>query len=86
MNKYRVQELTSDINEDAEQHYWENCPHGCEDDMCEGHFEDADRLFMVHNLFDRHDGDGAGYFSEARAQLIAKFMEGIEPSDQGLER
>ncbi len=75
MPKYEVEEWTGELNEDAQEHYWENCPHGCEDDDCEGHYEDKDRLFGITNLFDRTDGDGAGYFSERRAKLIATFME-----------
>ena len=74
MPEYKVEEWTQDINEDAKEHYWEGCPHGCADDECEGHFEDKDRMFSVTNLFDRNDGDGAGYFSEDRARLIAEFM------------
>lgn len=75
MTKYMVKEWTDELNEDAEEHYWEDCPHGCVDDECEGHYEDKDRLFSVTNIFDRHDGDGAGYFSEARAILLAAFLE-----------
>lgn len=73
--KYRVEEWTEEVNEDSKQHHWENCPHGCEDGDCEGHYEDADRLFGVTNIFDRTDGDGAGYFSEGRAKLLAAFLE-----------
>ena len=73
--KYTVEEFTQEINEDEGKNYWENGPHGCDDDDCEGHFEDEDRLFAITNLFDRHAGDGTGYFSEARAKLLAHFME-----------
>ena len=81
MPKYRVEEMTSEINDGAETYYDEQCPHGCEADECEGHFEDEDRLFMIHDLFDRLDGEGAGYFSEKRARLIADFMFMTEAHD-----
>ncbi len=71
--KYKVEEWTEEMG--AEKEYYDaNCPHGCPEDDCEGHYEDKDRMFSVSNLFDRHDGDGAGYFSEQRARLIAIFM------------
>jgi len=75
MPVFTVEEMTLDIDPDAGHLYLEECPHGCADGACEGHLEDRDRLFAVTNLFDRHDGEGAGYFSEARAKLIAEFME-----------
>ena len=74
---YQVEEFTTVVDDDAKQYYWESCPHGCADDECEGHCEDEDRIFMIHDLFDRHDGDGAGYFSKERAELIAAFMRGL---------
>ena len=73
MPKYTVEEWT---NEGAQEHYWENCP-----DECVGHYEDKDRLFSVTNIFDRHDGDGAGYFSKTRANLLAAFMEVQDDQD-----
>lgn len=77
---YTVEEWTEKVNEGAQEYYRVSCPHGCEDGDCEGHYEDKDRLFSVTNLFDRHDDDGAGYFSESRARLIASLMEALDPN------
>ena len=60
MPRFRVEELTDEINQDAAVYYDKNCPHGCEEDGCEGHFADENRLFQITNLFDRDDGDGGG--------------------------
>ncbi len=79
MAKYIVEELDIECLDPDHVFYDHPCPHGCPQDDCEGHVDDKDRMYFINGLYDRHDGDEAGYFSKERVELIAAFMNAQDP-------
>ncbi len=67
---WTTEDLTSEVMEGYRQFYFENCPHGCADDDCGGHYEQ--RAFAVNGIGHIPDGDSEyWYFTEADAEFIA---------------
>ncbi len=74
---WTVDDITTEVLEEYQQHFWENCPYGCADGDCEGHYEE--RACLVEGIAHVPSAPDAEYwyFSLPDAEFVAHAREDI---------